>query len=303
MAARFVGVEAVVADGLLAFGREVKKGGGDEVGGFEDLEVALGVVVAFGAVDDGLGGGVPGDFLEGERMAEQIFRETLATGGVVGGDGLFAAVVDIEAGVFPGEEVGEFGGADEFGVAEGVEEAVAEEFDGGSEVFGGHAVEAAVGGEESVGGKDVEVGVEDEVVAEGVDSGDGSDAALGEAEAGAEGVLEGGGGGVEEEGEELAAFAEDAAQDRGMVKTNWRWGTSWQTEVAIQSLVERTRRWWQEGQKWRPLQVKARRRSWPQSGHWRRVKPEARSPQRRKDWTVATVVGRSGPRDLRWCFS
>jgi hypothetical protein len=48
---------------------------------------------------------------------------------------------------------------------------------------------------------------------------------------------------------------------RGMVKTNWRWGTSWQTEVAIQSLVERTRRWWQEGQKWRPLQVKARRRS------------------------------------------
>jgi hypothetical protein len=30
-------------------------------------------------------------------MAEQIFRQTLATGGVVGGDGLFAAVVDIEA--------------------------------------------------------------------------------------------------------------------------------------------------------------------------------------------------------------
>ena len=29
----------------------------------------------------------------------------------------------------------------------------------------------------------------------------------------------------------------------GMVKTNWRCGTSWQTAVAIQSLVERTRRW------------------------------------------------------------
>ena len=28
--ARFVGVEAVVADGLLTFGREVKKGGGDD---------------------------------------------------------------------------------------------------------------------------------------------------------------------------------------------------------------------------------------------------------------------------------
>ena len=38
----------------------------------------------------------------------------------MGGDGLFSAVVDIEAGVFSGEEVGEFGGTNEFGVAEGV---------------------------------------------------------------------------------------------------------------------------------------------------------------------------------------
>ena len=30
--------------------------------------------------------------------------------------------------------------------------------------------------------------------------------------------------------------------------------------------------------------------------------PEARSPQRRKDWTVATAAWSSGPRDLRWCF-
>ena len=86
LAAGFIGVEAVVADGLLAFRWEVEKSGGDEVGRFEDLEVALGGVVAFGAVDDGFGGGVPGDFLEGERMAQQIFRETLATGDVVGGD-------------------------------------------------------------------------------------------------------------------------------------------------------------------------------------------------------------------------
>ena len=43
------------------------------------------------------------------------------------GDGFFAAIVDVESGVFPGEEVGEFAGADEFGVAEGVEEVVAEE--------------------------------------------------------------------------------------------------------------------------------------------------------------------------------
>jgi hypothetical protein len=215
LAAGFVGVDAVVTNGLLAFGGNVVDGCGDEVVGFEDFEVTFGVVMAFGAVDDGLGGGVPGDFLEGEGVAEEILGEAFAPDGVVGGDGFFAAVVDIEAGVFPGEEVGEFAGADEFGIAQGVEEAVAEEFDGGREVFGGHAVEAAVGGEESVGGKDVEVRVEDEVVAEGVDSGDGSDAAVGEAEAGAEGVLEGGGGSVEQVGEEVAAFAEDAAQDLG----------------------------------------------------------------------------------------
>ncbi len=148
-------------------------------------------------------------------MAEEVLGQAFTTGGVVGGHGFFAAVVDREAGVFPGEEVGEFAGADEFGVEQGVEEAVAEEFDGGSEVFGGHAVEAAVGGKEPVGGKDVEVGVIDQVIAAGVDSGDGSDAAVGEAEAGAEGVLEGGGGSVEQVGEEVAAFAKNAAQDFG----------------------------------------------------------------------------------------
>ena len=57
----------------------------------------------------------------------------------------------------------------------------------------------------------MEMRVEDQVVAEGVDGGDGTDATVGEIEAGAEGVAEGFGGGVEEVGEELAAFAEDAA--------------------------------------------------------------------------------------------
>ena len=46
-----------------ASGTEAKNGG-DEVGSFEDFEVALGGVVTLGAVDDGLGGRVPGDFLE-----------------------------------------------------------------------------------------------------------------------------------------------------------------------------------------------------------------------------------------------
>ena len=43
----------------------------------------------------------------------------------------------------------------------------------------------------------------------------GSDSAVGEGEAGAKGILKGGGGSVEQEGEEVAAFAEDAVQDLG----------------------------------------------------------------------------------------
>jgi hypothetical protein len=80
------------AEGAFAGGHEDllvgeahgKADGGVEVGGFEDLEVALGGVMAFGAVDDGLGGGVPSNFLEGKGMTEQILSEALATGGLVG---------------------------------------------------------------------------------------------------------------------------------------------------------------------------------------------------------------------------
>ena len=44
----FVGVEAVIANRLLAFGWDVFDSGGEEVGGFEDFEVALGVPTAAG---------------------------------------------------------------------------------------------------------------------------------------------------------------------------------------------------------------------------------------------------------------
>jgi len=81
--------------GLRPRATPAQESGGDEVVGFEDLEVALGVMVAFGAVDDGLGGGVPSDFLEGgvfakasppkEGMAQKILGKAFATGGVVGG--------------------------------------------------------------------------------------------------------------------------------------------------------------------------------------------------------------------------
>lgn len=117
--------------------------------------------------------------------------------------------------MFPREEVGKALEADESGLAQGVEEAVAEELDGGGHGFLRHAVESAVGGEESVGGEDVEVRVEDEVVTEGVDGGDGSDASVREVKLGAEGVLEGAGGDVEQVGEQVASLAENATQDSG----------------------------------------------------------------------------------------
>jgi hypothetical protein len=47
-----------------------------------------------------------GDFLEGKWMTQEILGEAFAPGAVVGGDGFFAAVVDVEAGMFPEEEVG-----------------------------------------------------------------------------------------------------------------------------------------------------------------------------------------------------
>lgn len=74
-AAGFVGVEAVITNCLLAFGRDVLDGGGEKVGGFEDFEVPFGVPTAAGMVNDGFGVGVPSDFLEGEGGAQEILSQ------------------------------------------------------------------------------------------------------------------------------------------------------------------------------------------------------------------------------------
>ena len=105
--------------------------------------------------------------------------------------------------------------ADEFGGQEGLEEAVAEVFGHGAEGVGRHGVEFAFCIEEAIGCEDVDVGVEEEVVAKGVDGGGGGDASVGEAEPGAKGVAQGVDGGLEEMLEEVAAFAEDGAEDFG----------------------------------------------------------------------------------------
>jgi hypothetical protein len=258
--------------------------GGEEINGFEDFEVAFGVVVGLGTVDDGLGFGFPGDFLEGEGCAEQVLGEAFASVGVMGWDGALAAV-DMESAVLPGKKVGEAGGTDVFGLAQGVEESVAEEFGGVCVTFGGHAVEAALGVEETVGDEEVEVGVEEEEVAKGVDGGDGTDAAVGEVEAGAEGIAEGLGGGLEENAEQIAAFAEDAAQHAWDGEDELAMGHFMadgvgdpRGDLADAALVAR-------GAEVAALQVKAR------------------PPQRRKAPTTAKALGRSGPMAARWSFS
>ena len=126
---------------MLASRRDVFDGGGEEVGGFEDFEVALGAPTAAGAVDDGPRFRVSMDFLEGEWGSQQMFRESLAAFGVAGSDGLFPTV-DVEAAVFPREEIGDLLGAEVFFVAKDLEEAVAEEFGDGGEAFLRNGVEA-----------------------------------------------------------------------------------------------------------------------------------------------------------------
>jgi len=74
------------------------------------------------------------DFLEREWGAQKILCQALAAFGVAGGDGFFPAV-DVEAAVFPGEKLGDFLGAEEFALAEGLEEPVAEKFGDRSEAF------------------------------------------------------------------------------------------------------------------------------------------------------------------------
>jgi len=62
-------------------------------------------------------------------VAEQILGKAFAAVGVMGGHGFFAAAVDVEAAVFPGEQVGEAVGADVLAGAEGLQET-----DGGEDI-------------------------------------------------------------------------------------------------------------------------------------------------------------------------
>ena len=184
LAAHFVGIPAVVTDHLRPLVGDVLGDGGQEVGSGEDFEVAVDFGIELGAVDDGVGGGFQRHFCDGEGVAENVLGEFFEFGFVFGRDGF--ARVEVESGVFPGEQHLDAFGGKEFEGDEEFEEVGAEEFFERFEREWRQRMEDAVAGEEAVGDEGVEVRVEVEVFAEGVQGEDEGGLGVGEAEGGAE---------------------------------------------------------------------------------------------------------------------
>ena len=99
---------------------------GDEVGAGKYLKVPFGAPAAGGAVEDGLGLGVPGHFLKGYGRAEKILGESFEGLCVVGADGGFA-LIDVEAVVLPTKEFVGLTGRDPLEFQQSVEHVVTED--------------------------------------------------------------------------------------------------------------------------------------------------------------------------------
>ena len=188
---------------------------GDEVGRFEDLEVALGGVVAFGAVNDGLATLVPCDLLQREGVAQQILGEALAARMVSSRHEIIASIVYLEARMLPTQQVGEFALTDELVLAQEVQKAMPKDFVERANVAFRQPVKAAVGRKEAVADEHMQVRMEDEVVAKGVDGGHGSNPALRQVKLDAKYVSDGFNGALKEEADQAPALAKDAAQHLG----------------------------------------------------------------------------------------
>lgn len=149
----------------------MREEGKNEVGCGKDLEVAFGAPVAFGAVKHAAVGGVVSDFFEGERGAQQVFGETAAANGIVGGDGGLAGI-ETEAAVAPVLQFGDLPVGEGTGGAQPVEEGVAPELPQLLPAAREGQMEPAVGVEDSGGGDDVDVRVPEEKIAESLESHD-----------------------------------------------------------------------------------------------------------------------------------
>jgi len=158
--------------------------GGQEIRRGEDLEVAVDFGVELGTVDEGVGGGFHGHLLHGEGISQNVLGELFEFGLVFRRHGV--AGVEVEAGVFPGEQHLDAFGREEFEDDEEFQHVGAEEFFQRFEREFGQRVERAVAGEEAVGDNRVEVGMEVEVFTKGVEGEDESGLGIGQVEGGAE---------------------------------------------------------------------------------------------------------------------
>ena len=199
-AAALVGVAAVIPDGVLVLGWDMFDGGGEELRGGEDLEVALGAPAAAGAVDDAAGLFHPSDLFEREGGAEEILRELLTARDAANGP---LSGINAESAVFPVQKLAGLTFADDLLVEQGRDEAVPEEFGERLEGLDRHFVEASVAVVEAGSGQEVEMGMEDEVVSEGLYRGDSGELPVGKIEAGAEPGAQALDGGAAEEGEQV----------------------------------------------------------------------------------------------------
>ena len=112
LTAHLVGIPPVVADHLRTLLGDVLGDGGQEIRGSEDFEVAVDFGIELGAVDDGVSGGFHRHFCDGEGVSQDVLGEFFEFGFVFGRDGF--ARVEVEAGVFPGEQHLDAFGREEF---------------------------------------------------------------------------------------------------------------------------------------------------------------------------------------------
>lgn len=199
-----------------------------------------------------------GDFFKRVGRAEEILGEAAAAGGIIGGERGFAAV-GTKAGVAPLEQAGEGVGREGAGFAEAAEQGVAPEFTEGFPAAGVGEVKGGVGGEDAGSREHVNVGMPEQVVAKDLHGDDEAGLAGGAGGAFAQPEGEDFVGGVVEFAEQGGLALEIPRRTRGRVSTRWRWGTGWQISSAMAAASVRVRRWWQEAQRPRCLQVKARR--------------------------------------------
>ena len=150
----------------------------------------------------------------GARRRYQAGGRRLQAGGKADGDG-FVSGIEMKTAVVPAQKLAHLFLADEFFPAQGGQEPVAEEFFQRLDAFHGHFVEPACGIDQPGSGQHVKMRMKYEVIAEALNPGNGSQFALGECEAKAKPVAQAGDGLAEEQGEQLAALAEDAAQRPG----------------------------------------------------------------------------------------